>query len=190
MAVNLAIIGNNCQSTIGGGVANPTNTITRDATAWNAGGIAIANENDFYKAAYYQPVGAGGDTDSYWLYPTASNSITTADANYANVYEVGSLTDVGTYSDDASYYGTFDQGGNVSEWSETMYGTSLRLLRGGQFNSPTGELQSSFQNSTNQANENTGTGFRVTSLSPIPEPSTDALLFGIASLAMVARRRL
>lgn len=36
------------------------NTITRDATAWNAGGVAIASEDEWYKAAYYQPLGAGG----------------------------------------------------------------------------------------------------------------------------------
>lgn len=34
----------------------------------------IPSENEWYKAAYYQPAAAGGDADGYWLYPTASNS--------------------------------------------------------------------------------------------------------------------
>jgi hypothetical protein len=34
------------------------------------------------------------------------------------------LTDVGAYSSSSSFYGTFDQGGNVREWNETRRGTS------------------------------------------------------------------
>lgn len=45
-------------------VTNPVNnTITRDATAWANGGVAIASENEWYKAAYYD--GNGG----YFDYP-------------------------------------------------------------------------------------------------------------------------
>ncbi len=31
----------------------------------------IPTENEWYKAAYHQPFADGGDTDDYWLYPTA-----------------------------------------------------------------------------------------------------------------------
>jgi len=48
------------------GITN--NTITRDATAWANGGMAIASENEWYKAAYYD--GSGG----YFDYPTQSNT--------------------------------------------------------------------------------------------------------------------
>ena len=42
----------------------------------------IPTENEWYKAAYHQPSAQGGDTDDYWLYPTASNSVpTVATAN-------------------------------------------------------------------------------------------------------------
>jgi formylglycine-generating enzyme required for sulfatase activity len=34
----------------------------------------IPTENQWYKAAYHQPAGQGGDVDDYWLYPTRSNS--------------------------------------------------------------------------------------------------------------------
>lgn len=170
-----------------GGVTNPTNnTITRDATAWANGGVAIASENEWYKAAYYDPTlnsGSGG----YWLYPTASNSITTADANYDN--SVGTVTDVGTYSGDGSYYGTFDQGGNVWEWNDEIVFTSDRGLRGGSFNFDANNLQSSFRLNLNPSNEFGTLGFRVSSLAPIPEPSAYAAILGCLGLALALIRR-
>jgi formylglycine-generating enzyme required for sulfatase activity len=168
------------------GISN--NTITRDATAWANGGFAVASENEWYKAAYYQPVGAGGDTDSYWLYPTQSNSITTADANYN--FTGGTVTDVGTYSGDASYYGTFDQGGNVWEWNDAILSTSNRGLLGGSFSNNDTNLQSSLTgNSANPTLEISKFGFRVSSVSSIPEPSAYAAIFGSLALAIAIVRR-
>jgi len=171
-----------------GSVTNPTNnTITRDATAWANGGVAIASANEWYKAAYYQPFADGGDTDGYWLYPTASNSITTADANYDN--SVGNVTAVGTYAGDASYYGTFDQGGNVWEWNDEILFTSNRGLRGGSFNFFDGFLLSSFRSGSDPADEDDTIGFRVSSLAAIPEPSTYAAILGGLGLLMALMRR-
>jgi sulfatase modifying factor 1 len=167
------------------GITN--NTITRNATAWDAGGVAVASENEWYKAAYYQPVGASGDTDSYWLYPNASNSIMTANANYAN--SVGTLTDVGTYSEDGSYYGTFDQGGNVWEWNDTIVSYATRGLRGGAFINNGDGLQASLRDFYNPAYEGYNGGFRASSLAPIPEPSTYAAIFGGLALAVATMRR-
>lgn len=148
-------------------VAITNNTVTRDATAWANGGVAIASENEWYKAAYYSgsPTGAGGE--GYWLYPTQSNSITTSDANYN--YLVGDVTDVGTYTDDPSYYGTFDQAGNVSEWNdELLFSGSSRGVRGGSFfNRGTDVLQAAFRNGFSPAFLMYDIGFRVTSLNPI-----------------------
>jgi len=46
-------------------------TVTRNANAaW-----FIPSENEWYKAAYYQPAAQGGDSDSYWLYPMKTNSL-------------------------------------------------------------------------------------------------------------------
>lgn len=172
-----------------GGVTAPTNNaVTRDATAWNAGGVAIASEDEWYKAAYYQPVGAGGDTDSYWLYPTASNSITIADANYDG--SVGTLTDVGTYSHAASYYGTFDQGGNVWEWNDAIVYSSVRGTRGGAYNRGATNLRSSsLYNFNDPLGESHFIGFRVSSLAPIPEPSAFAAIFGCLALTVATMRR-
>lgn len=171
-----------------GGISG--NTVTRNATEWSAGGVAVASEDEWYKAAYYQPVGAGGDADSYWLYPTASNSITTDDANYQNSVDGGKLTDVGTYSGDASYYGTFDQGGNLWEWNDAIVSSTERGLRGGAFNSGSVyNLQSSARDNTNPTFVSSSFGFRVSSLAPIPEPSTYAAIFGSLALAVATMRR-
>ena len=159
------------------GISN--NTITRDNTAWNAGGVAIASENEWYKAAYYDGNG------SYSLYPTQSNSITTADANYGN--SVGTVTDVGAYAGDPSHYGTFDQGGNVWEWNDEILFTSGRGLRGGSFSDD--GLQSSDRGSSFPTYEGGGIGFRVSSLAPIPEPSAYAAILGCLGLGLALMRR-
>lgn len=162
--------------------APANNTITRDATAWANGGVAVASENEWYKAAYYN-----GNSD-YTLYPTQSDSITTAEANYGN--EVGTVTDVGTYASERSHYGTFDQGGNVWEWNDTIVSTSLRGLRGGSFfDLGVDFLQSSNRFNFNPSNENSGIGFRVSSLNPIPEPSAYAAILGCLALGLALMRR-
>ncbi len=125
-----------------GGVTNPSNsTITRDETAWTNGGVAITSENEWYKAAYYDPTldgGAGG----YWLFPTRSNTApismgpNNTDTNSANYTINGpnTVTPVGGYELASSHYGTFDQGGNVWEWNDEIVSDSFRRWRGGSFN--------------------------------------------------------
>lgn len=172
------------------GITN--NTITRDNTAWADGGVAIASENEWYKAAYYQPMADGGDSDGYWLYPTASNSITTAEANYAvNEDSVGNLTAVGTYGGEPSYYGTFDQGGNLREWNEQIirHNYPWRRLRGGSFDKTVYGLQSSKWYLSDVADGQHNVGFRVSSLAPIPEPSHYAAIVGILGLGLTLTRR-
>ena len=95
----------------------------------------LPSEDEWYKAACYNPMAAGG-TGGYSLYATGSNTppgnnIGNApnQANYFNgVYSTtGSairsptenyLTAVGSFAGSASHYGTFDQCGNVSEWTD------------------------------------------------------------------------
>jgi len=143
----------------------------------------IPTENEWYKAAYHQPAGDGGDSDDYWLYPTASNSIPTfatantsgdinnPGANVANYDrgadwngQNGNVTTVGSAGPlSESYHGTADQGGNVWEWNETAIGSSFRVVRGGSWGNTDNILRSSLQGGNVPAGEGGRVGFRVAS---------------------------
>ena len=143
------------------------NAVTRNAGAtW-----FIPTENEWYKAAYYRPPAAV----HIILYPTGSNLAPTASgptalANHANFNNVvGNLTDVGAYTGTTSPYGTFDQGGNVIEWNETLrngcFGGMRRALRGGSWDGhSTSAVQSSYRYFNGPALEANIIGFRVASV--------------------------
>jgi len=173
----------------------------------------IPTENEWYKAAYFSPVlnsGSGG----YHTYATQSNTapdnIIGSGANQANwntgfgwsVTQTSGysstqnyLTDVGAFSGSGSFYGTFDQSGNVTEWND-LDGTagSSRGLRGGDWDDngdPYG-LSSSDSGSRDPSYGDNDIGFRLASPVAVPEPSTWVVgLAGIACGAwqMVRRRR-
>jgi formylglycine-generating enzyme required for sulfatase activity len=174
-----------------GGVPLNPDAITRNPNAtW-----FLPNEDEWYKAAYHQPAGEGGDADGYWLNPTQCNceaaTAATADAagNISNpgphVMNIGGanwngltnhLTTVGSGGpQSASFYGTFDQGGNVREWTESeAFGG--RVARGGSSDpiNSTGYF-AGLRQILSPTNETADIGFRVARLVPIPEPSTLAL---------------
>lgn len=155
------------------------NDATSGVILANAGAqVYLPSENEWYKAAYYNAV-----TTSYSLYPNGQNTISTADANYRGI--VGSSTDVGTYSGDASSYGTFDQGGNVWEWNDAVISSSSRGLRGGAWSDGVGYLLSSGRDGNDPSFEFNSIGFRVAS---VPEPSS-LLLTTLASGLMLIRRK-
>ena len=162
-----------------------TTGITNNTVIRNAGATwAVTNENEWYKAAYYDPslnAGAGG----YWFYPMLSNSISTAQANY---YDSGinDTTDVGSYSY-PSYYGTFDQCGNVWQYNEAIITTLYRGDRGASFgnfgnyglrSTDRDYIYSQFTTGTNLV------GFRV---SQVPEPASLGIL-SICVIGMLVRR--
>jgi formylglycine-generating enzyme required for sulfatase activity len=137
------------------------NTVARNPS-WQ---WAVTSENEWYKAAYHQPASAGGDSDNYWLYPTSSNSITTNQANYADVITI--TTPVGSYA--ANFYGTFDMGGNVFEWTEAIISVTKRVLRGGSFTSSDINLRATDPFSNTPTIESVTRGFRVSQAAP-PAP--------------------
>lgn len=147
----------------------------------NAGAqVYIPTEDEWYKAAYYN-----GANSTYSLYPNGQNSITTADANYGN--SVGSSTDVGTYSGDPSFYGTFDQGGNVWEWNDAVIGSS-RWLRGGSWGyyGYGSFLASSLHIDYGPSSEDISVGIRLAS---VPEPSAMVLTMLASGVMLMLRKR-
>ncbi len=169
---------------------------------------AIPSEDEWYKAAYYDPDKLGGA--GYWDYPTQSDTAPTAEApagtdlvhGSANYYDGGYVdpihysTEVGAYdamdlgeyvSDSA--YGTFDQGGNMWEWNEAIL-FDARGLRGASAGDVASWMIAStrfYESGINATLEGYGGGLRVV----VPEPSTLALLAmgAVGLLAYVWRRR-
>jgi formylglycine-generating enzyme len=143
-----------------GGIS--ANTITRNA-GWQ---WAVTSEDEWYKAAYHQPASEGGDADNYWLYPTSSNTPPTfAQVNYFG-NGIENTTPVGSYA--ANFYGTFDMGGNVNEWNETIVNVEFRRVRGGGFNIEREYRRADSRNSVDPLGEDFDLGFRV---SQVPGPS-------------------
>ncbi len=165
---------------------------TFEATVW------IPSNDEWHKAAYYQPDALGGDADSWWSYPTQSNAVpasappNTSSGNSAN-YDHNSaqfspfLTDVGSYAVADSYYGTFDQGGNVAEWTDNhSLGASSRNIRGGSYIDGAGGMLASNGFGVSPTYENRAVGFRVAS--SIPEPSA-SMYTALGILIFSAQRR-
>jgi formylglycine-generating enzyme required for sulfatase activity len=160
----------------------------------------IPTENEWYKAAYYSPnyggVGVAGYYDYATQTDTAPGNIVGSGANQANynngVYSVTQsesysvsqnyLTDVGAFSGSGSFYGTFDQSGNVFQWND-LDGTSgsSRGLRGGNWYDNAFFLSSSNWLTGGPSSENNGIGFRLASPVAVPEPST--WVMGLAGIA-------
>ena len=84
----------------------------------------LPSENEWYKAAYYDPNKSGGA--GYWRYPVKSDTAPEANLN------TNAPSDVGSYAKAVSAYGTFDQGGNVWEYNDNQNGDKV-ALRGGSF---------------------------------------------------------
>ena len=152
--------------------------------------------------------GSGG----YYTYATQSDAApgnvigsTVNQANYNNgvqsVTQSASssesqnyLTDVGAFTNSASFYGTFDQSGNVFQWNDLDGSSgSSRGFRGGYWNNNNAfDLSSSLRITNVPSSVNSNIGFRLASPVAVPEPST--WVMGLAGIAcggwqMVRRRR-
>jgi formylglycine-generating enzyme required for sulfatase activity len=169
--------------------------VTRKTVA-EGGRYYIPTVNEWYKAAYHKNDGVTGN---YWDYATATNSVPSNilinpdPGNNANFlqpsYTIGGpyfRTPVGEFENSASPYGTFDQGGNVSEWTEeVLFGTS-RGIRGGSFYDGSNYMRADLWHAAwDPASPLDGFGLRIVA---VPEPASVALLT-LGVLGILARRR-
>ena len=161
----------------------------------------IPTENEWYKAAYFNP-----SNSTYWAYEIASNTVPsnvlsvtgTNNANscagsYPNdthTDPTNYLTPVGAFAASPGPYGTFDMGGDLYQWNEANILGYFRGLRGGSWANPSTYLASSYCYCYDDPwYVDSGVGFRVAS---VPEPATIALLLASAAclLGYAWRRRL
>jgi formylglycine-generating enzyme required for sulfatase activity len=152
---------------------------------------ALATENEWYKAAYYDPHKSGGP--GYWDYATGSNAVPnyilsatgTNGANFMNPNNSPYYrTEVGAYANSDSPYGTFDQTGNVVEWTEGA-GSTDRITRGGSYGLLYVDVMSTHRDSSPPTGHGDGIGFRLVET---PEPATLSLL-ALGGATLIARRR-
>jgi len=174
-----------------------------DAVAANPGAaFRLPTNDEWYKAAYYSPNYGGVGVAGYYDYATQSDSPpgnivvsgTTNQANYFtgagySVTQSGALdpnqnylTDVGAFSGSGSFYGTFDQSGNVFQWNDLdglASSGSSRGVRGGSwaFTNPLG-LSSAWSDSFFPSYGDGNIGFRLASPVAVPEPSTWVMAAG------------
>lgn len=149
--------------------------VTRNANAT----FVIPSENEWYKAAYYNP--ADG---SYWRYPTQSNTApgnalpdTGNNANYqingVLTDPISRLTPVGAFVNSPGPYGTFDMGGEVYQWNDAQVefgtGAMFRGTRGAPYDTFMNDSSPKrFQNPPTTAGDNLG--FRIAL--EVPEPAS------------------
>jgi len=188
------------------------NSITRNARAT----CVLPSEDEWYKAAYYDAL-----STSYFDYPAGSDvepfcTDPSTMPNTANCCEeeerdsskcarppVPDLTNVGSYTGSASPNGTFDQGGNVWEWNDSIKCLCTdaeqcwgRGVRGGGFVhvSPPG-LSAAWEGTGDVAIPDVSPcsadtlGFRVASLDPELCPEPGARLLGVTSILVLAAVR-
>jgi len=145
----------------------------------------LPSEDEWYKAAYYDPNYGGPGVGGYYTYATQSNTPPVSEypetpgghpqgsANYRDPDFVAPRprsSPVGSYTNSASAYGTFDQNGNVWEWNEAdvLGGGIFRGSRGGSFFSVgSGGLASAHRSYSSATECGYSLGFRVASESDI-----------------------
>ncbi len=163
--------------------------------------VALPTADEWYKAAYYDPTRSGGTP--YWLFATQSDVAPIGVAPNGDNANSGNLggnpirgtTDIGSYLLAQSYYGTFDQAGNVIEYTEAFVeGGSLFVQNwGGDYDY--GGIYTSAHDSGNNplllypSHYNSTSGFRLY-FAAIPEPSTYLLIgFGVGALLLTRKKR-
>jgi len=147
----------------------------------------VPTEDEWYKAAYFDPGKPGGP--GYWRYPTRSDSQPGRDpagSNAANWFS-GNLLDpvryyseVGSFPNAAGPWGTLDQAGNVAEWTDGLTPPFLRTLRGGAFDSDDAGVHTSTPNPVfSSISDAPDIGFRIAAppgggTVPVPPAASEA----------------
>jgi len=127
-------------------------------------GYWLLNESEWYTSAYLKY-----DASAIWTYPTQSNSAPDSTGkdplNFANFGGAfGETTPVDFFDQSPGPFDTFNQGGNVREWTETLdnsSGTPMRIIRGGSWADPASAMRADESQIADPSLEDDKTGFRI-----------------------------
>jgi formylglycine-generating enzyme required for sulfatase activity len=187
--------------TLLGGTPTPSNSSALLANQQHNAGATVwlPSENEWYKAAYYDPQLNGG-VGGYYAYATQSNTApgntVGGGLNEANYYlnnqysEPGPnlLSPVGSFTNSQSYYGTYDQSGDVYNLLGTGGSSGDPRIRGGDWVPNSGSLSSSGPENIGPAANYNSTGFRVAAIA-VPESSTWGMFVAGAGVLVGFRGR-
>lgn len=169
----------------------------------------IPTLNEWYKAAFYNPTlnsGSGG----YYLYATQYNcapgNTVGNQPNQANYYTgagysvtqepdydstVNYLTPVGAFTASTSYYGTYDQSGDVFNWTETNINGYPGLMGDAwDYNALDSSYAASGYNYSQAYQSYGDLGFRITAVQAVPETPPLSIFLTGASCLLLMRRKL
>jgi len=135
---------------------------SKDARVW------LPSEDEWYKAAYYQPESEGGPPGNYWRFPMSTmerpskaepgSTLATA-AAFSRGFS--GIVPVGSFPNAKSPWGTLDMGGNVWEWTEDSVYDNKRVVRGGAAAHTWQKLQSTVRSNASPGRWYPDTGFRL-----------------------------
>jgi len=162
------------------GISEGNDTALEDVLREPDATWAIASEDEWYKAAYHMNDGATGN---YWNNPTSANGVVSnvlvdpdpghnATCRANQVDTIGApyfRTEVGAHENSDSPYGTFDQGGNVMEFTEAVPESDIRRMRGGSWSQGCSQVSSGqIDDVMHSSDEFSDLGFRLVNLSGDP----------------------
>jgi sulfatase modifying factor 1 len=183
---------------------NGSNTYVSRSLSTTNPTFVIPNQNEWYKAAFFNPtLGGGAGGYSLWqvqagTQPTAALPPGTAPAaNYMNVAS-SQTTNVGAYSSTVSAYGMYDMLGNVTEWTDSAFtGNTQARVFSAAFTLTSSQAANWNSDGITALRDltlvNSTIGFRVAQVAPVPEPGTIALaatgLVGLGGMSWAKRRK-
>jgi formylglycine-generating enzyme required for sulfatase activity len=201
-----------------GGWGSPWTAPARNAVNPNTGSAPtyfVPTTDEWYKAAYYSPDKHGVGDAGYWRYATQSDSepgnqigSSANQANYRSATGYATtpfaertgtqnyLTDVASFSGSPSWYGTFDQSGNVGEWTDLDGVPNLyRGMDGGWWSDYPVHWPSSSRIEYHSGGHFNHIGFRLAGVAAVAVPEIAPAGFGgvmaviCGALGLMERRR-
>jgi formylglycine-generating enzyme required for sulfatase activity len=165
-----------------GNIPSSTTILRRNAGAR----FFLPTEDEWYKAAFYDPSNTAMLTGNYWAYAVRSDTPSGTTINFGGAF--GGLTDVAIPAT-SSYFGTFGQSGNAAEWTETLSGTN-RIVRGGHYASSSSAVSAAGFVAMDPAAVSANIGFRIAADQAIQYIRTFAppksVTYGAATLTLTA----